>query len=270
LRRLAAVYRPDIAIGWMSRAAAKFPRGPYVLVGRLGGYYELNYFRRCDHLICNTRDLVRYCVDGGWSAERIHYLPNYVEPRPMPAQARAALATPDGAPLLVALGRLHRNKAFDVLLAALARLPNVWLWLAGEGPERAALAAQARELGIASRVRFLGWREDREALYGAADLCIVPSRAEPFGNVILDAWAAGLALVAAASSGPAAYIRDGENGLLVPTDDPAALAAAIGRLIAAPDLRERLIAGGRAAWQAEFTEPAVVAHWLEFFRRVRR
>ena len=84
-------------------------------------------------------------------------------------------------------------------------------------------------------MRFLGWRTDRGALLRAADICVLPSRWEPFGTVMLEAWAAGTPLVAAASQGPAALIEDGGNGLLVPVDDVAALAAAV----APPDRRSR-------------------------------
>ena len=87
----------------------------------------------------------------------------------------------------------------------------------------------------------------------AADICVLPSRWEPFGTVMLEAWAAGTPLVAAASQGPAALIEDGGNGLLVPIDDAPALAAAIGRLIADPALEARLIERGRADYQTRTT-----------------
>jgi glycosyltransferase involved in cell wall biosynthesis len=268
LARLAAAYRPAVAVAWMSRAAAVLPAGPFVRVGRLGGYYDLKYYSRCDHLVCNTRDIARYCRDGGWPQDRVHYLPNFVAPRRLAPADRAAFTTPTDTPLLLAMGRLHRNKAFDVLLAAVAALPGVWLWIAGEGEEQAALTALAGRLGVADRVRFLGWRDDREALLAAADVCVVPSRVEPFGNVILDAWSAGKPLVAADAAGPAAYIEPDVNGLLTPIDDSAALAAAIQRLLRDASLSRRLAAGGTAAWQKDFSETAAVRNWRNFFATV--
>src|SRR5690606_28632923 len=139
--------------------------------------------------------------------------------------------TPEDAPLLLTLGRLHPSKAQDVALAALARLPGAFLWIAGAGPLEAALKAQAHALGVHERVRFLGWRDDPSALYAAADICLFPSRYEPLGNVVIQAWAHGLPVIAAASQGPAALIAEGEDGLLVPIDDADALAAATRRLI---------------------------------------
>ena len=81
----------------------------------------------------------------------------------MPPLRRADFDTPDDVPLILALGRLHPVKGFDVLLRALVDVPNAYLWLAGEGPLKDGLQRQMRELGLESRVRFLGWRTDASA-----------------------------------------------------------------------------------------------------------
>ena len=73
-----AAWRPDIVLTWMSRATRLCPRGDFVHVARLGGYYDLKYYRRCDHLIGNTRAIVDYAIAEGWPRERISYLPNFV------------------------------------------------------------------------------------------------------------------------------------------------------------------------------------------------
>jgi glycosyltransferase involved in cell wall biosynthesis len=267
-RRAVADYRPAIVLTWMSRASRLCPRGEFVHVARLGGYYDLKYYRGCDHLVGNTRDIVANIVAQGWPADRAHYLPNFVDAIPAAPVPRAAHATPAGAPLALALGRLHESKAFDVLLTAVALVPELHLWLAGSGDLAAALERRAQALGIADRVRFLGWREDVAALLAAADMVVVPSRHEPLGNVVIEAWAAGRPVIAAASVGPGALITDGENGLLVPVDDPSALAAALARAAADGELRRRLAAAGHAAYAAEFTERAVVARYRDFFAGV--
>jgi glycosyltransferase involved in cell wall biosynthesis len=269
-RRAVAEFRPQVVLTWMSRATEACPRGDFVHVARLGGYYDLRYYRRCHHLIANTRDIVAYLERKGWPAERTHYLPNFVVSEKAAPLSRAALSTPDDAPLALALGRLHANKAFDVLLDALARLPRLHLWLAGEGERRASLERQAARLGLGERLRFLGWRDDVAALLAAADLLVCPSRHEPLGNVILEAWAAGVPVVAAASEGPSALIADESSGLLVPVDDAAALAHAMDRVATDKALRSRLVAGGRAAHEAEFGEARVVALYRDFFKKVAR
>lgn len=273
LARAIGDFRPDVVMTWMSRATslcpAADPARPFVHVGRLGGYYDLKYYRRCDHLVGNTEDIVERIVASGWPRARAHYLPNFVDAAPaVQAVPRAAFDTPDEATVLLALGRLHVNKGFDVLLRAVAALPDAVLWLAGAGPEEAALKRLARELGVAERVRFLGWRDDVAALFAAADLFVCPSRHEPLGNVVIEAWAHGVPVVAAAAQGPAALVRGGVSGLLVPVDDAPALAAAIGRALADAHLRRALVAAGRHAYEADFTEAAVVARYRAFFDRI--
>src|SRR5262249_5192578 len=153
----------------------------------------------------------------------------------------------------LALSRLHDKKGLDILLRALVELPQCVAWLAGDGPREPHLKALAVELGVAERVRWLGWRGDPGALLRAAAIFVLPSRWGPFGTVMLEAWAAAPPLVAAASQGPSQLIRDGGNGLLVPLENAPALAAAIRQLMAAPALKARLIAEGLADYQKGFT-----------------
>ncbi|MGB1548162.1 MAG: glycosyltransferase [Alphaproteobacteria bacterium] len=269
LRREAVRFGADIVLSWMNRASIRCPRGPYVHAARLGGYYDLKYYKTCDWLIGITPDIVEHMVKHGWPRERAIYLPNFATPERAPPVARASLATPEDAPLLFSLGRMHPAKGFDVLLEALVKIPNAYLWLAGEGPSKAELEELAERLGVAPRVRFLGWREDKAALFAAADIAIFPSRYEPFGTVTLEAWAYETPLVAAASAGPAGVITDEKDALLVPTEDADALASALNRLIGDADLRSRLVANGKATFEANFTEAAVVRRYFDFFERIK-
>ena len=255
-RRLRA-FRPPLVMTWMSRAAAMTPRGDWVLAGRLGGYYDLRRFRRCDHLAANTRGLVAWISGQGWPAGRVHHLPNFSPD--LAGVAPAAL--PTAAPVVLALGRLHRNKAFDVLVRALPHLPGVHAAIAGDGPERAALLSLAASEGVADRLHLLGWRNDQAALLAAATVLACPSRQEPLGNVVLEAFSAGTPVVAAAVAGPAELIRPGETGLLVPPEDPAALAAALGAVIEDRALARRLAAAARLVFEAEHAEAPVLARW---------
>jgi len=268
LKHIIAQTRPRIVLTWMNRATKFCSRGDFVHVARLGGYYDLRYYRHCDHLIGNTRALTEWIVAQGWPESRVHYLPNFADAMMAQPLSRASLATPECAPLALALGRLHPNKGFDVLLKAVARVKTLHLWFAGEGPLEAALKQQAAALGIADRVRFLGWRGDVPALLATCDTLVCPSRIEPLGNTIVEAWAAGKPVIAAASSGPAELIEDGKNGLLVPIDDADALAAAIEKLADDKSLAGALAASGHAAYEAQFTEARVVAAYRDFFKKV--
>lgn len=264
--RLAAAlraFRPQVVVAWMNRAA-RFCRAAsrgagWALVGRLGGRYDLRYYRGCDLLAANTRGLCDWIASRGWPRERLAEVPNFA--------ADLAGAEPAALPFprpLLAMGRLHPNKDFPTLLRALARLPDARLALAGEGPQRAALAALARGLGIAERVAFLGWRRDVGALLAASEMLVVPSRIEPLGNVVLEGFSAARPVVAAAADGPRELIADGVNGLLVPIGDDAALAAAIAGLRADPARAAALAAAGRAAFEAHHAEAPVLAAWARF------
>ncbi len=268
LKREIASFKPDIVLTWMNRATAMCPAGDFVHAARLGGYYDLKYYRACDHLIGNTQDIADYLVKEGWPQEKAHYLPNFVSAEPAAPLARQKYYTPDSVPLLLAMGRLHENKAFDVMLEALSRTPNAYLWIAGEGPLRGELEKMAEDLAVKPRVRFLGWRDDIAALLATCDIFVCPSRHEPLGNVVLEAWAHGRPVVAADSYGPGTLIDHLESGVLVPTDDPAMLSKALRMVIDDADLRERITQRGHEVYMTHFTEDSVVAKYLEFFREV--
>lgn len=270
LRRHLATVRPTIVQTWMSRATQFCPSGDFLHVGWLGGYYKPATFRRCDHAVAVTSDIVQHLRAGGLPAGRTHYIPTFAVHREVPPVPRASLQTPDGVPLLLALGRLHPKKGFDVLLKALAQVERAWLWLAGEGELRAELEALAMSAGVADRVRFLGWRTDREALLAACDVCVMPSRYEPFGTVMIEAWAANRPLVVAAAAGPKGLVRDGVDALLVPIDDVGALADALRRTVTDRGLASTLAQNGHRAYVERFTEQAVVRQYLHFYESIGR
>jgi glycosyltransferase involved in cell wall biosynthesis len=268
IRALAASLPARILLQWMNRAGRVTPRkGPWTRIGRLGGYYDLKYYKGADFLVANTRDIEAYIRRKGWPGDRVAYVPNFATPGPSPAQDRALLDTPAEAPLLLGMGRLHKVKAHDVSLRALSLFPEAYLWIAGAGRLEHALKRLAADLGVSHRVRFLGWRSDASALYRAADVCLFPSRYEPLGNTVIQAWAHGCPIVAAASQGPGVLITHDVDGLLVPVEDAAALAAGARRLFEDHSLKRRLVEAGLARISSEFAQPAVVARWRELFRQ---
>lgn len=262
-------FHPEIAMTWMSRASAHAPRGPWVLIGRMGGYYDPKYFRACEHIAGNTHGIVDWLRARGVAENRTHYLPNFVEDFGAVAPAdRAALGIPQGAPMLLGLGRLHRDKGFDIALKSLARLPGAHLAIAGSGPEEAALKALAGELGVAERAHFLGWRRDAGALLAACDIFLCSSRGEPLGNMVLEAWAARRPVVALAALGPSELIAQDETGIVTPLEDAEALAAALARVLADRDFGRRLATAGRARYERDFTRAPVLAAWRRLFEQL--
>jgi len=261
---------PDIVMTWMKRASGLCPSGRFVQIGRLGGFYDLKYYRRCGHLVGNTRGIVDHITAQGWPAKRAHMISNFVDTSFAVPMARAELDTPDDVPLMVALGRLHPNKAFDVLIEAMVDVPEAWLWLAGNGPLDLHLKHHAADRGVENRIRFLGWRDDTAALLEAADLLVCPSRHEPLGNVILEAWARRVPVVAAASQGPSELIIDGDTGLLADVDDAYGLARRIRDALADREGMAAMAERGLAAYEARFSQTAIVAQFRDLFEQVLR
>ncbi len=261
-------FRPTVRQFWMARAASYAPTDGIPNIGWFGGYYDLKYYRNCPYRIGVTTDIADHIVAAGGDPAHtvaIHTFADLVSAMPVD---RSVLDTPPDRPVLLALARLHWKKGLDTLIRALIEVPAAVLWIAGDGPLRARLTRLAQRCEVADRVRFLGWRTDRAALLAACDICVFPSRYEPFGTVMPEAWASGVPLVAAAAQGPRAYVEPERNGLLVPTDDPAALAAAINRVLNDGELRARLIAGGHATYAEKFTKRVMVNDYLAFYRHV--
>ena len=270
-----AAFKPDIVMSWMNRATSFVPKADrvtrhrdFIHVGRLGGYYGMKYYRECDHLIGNTRDVVDHIIRSGWPAGRAHQLPNFADEANAPTVPRASLATPEGAPLFLALGRLHDNKGFDLLLNAMVLLPTAYLWLAGDGPLRRELESQAARLKLGERVRFLGWRQDVAGLLAAADALVCPSRHEPLGNVVIEAWVHATPVIATAAQGPVQLIENGVSGLLVPLEDTGALAEAMATVAVDKAMAANLARGGLASYLKQFTREAVVAQYRAFFDKI--
>lgn len=272
--RLALVlrrFRPDVVIGWMNRANRHIPDGPYVRIGRPGGYYSLKYYKGVDHIAYTTQGLVDWAVAQGWPRERARRVPNFVDdPGEVTPVPRAELGVPEGVPLAITMGRLHQNKNFPMLLQAVARVPALHLLLAGKGPEEEKIKALIAELKLGERVHMLGWREDGAALRATADMSIVPSDHEPFGNVVPEAWASRVPLITTDAQGPAEIVRDGSDALLVPRGDVAAMTEAIRRLMSEQGLARALAEAGRRRFEEEYSERAVVAQWNAFLHEVTR
>ncbi len=169
-----------------------------------------------------------------------------------------------------AIGRFVRKKGFDLLLRAYVELaerhPDVSLVIGGDGPDRSAAESLASELGIASRVTFAG-RLDRPAVLAAmssAEIFIMPSRVEPFGIVILEAWRSGTAVVATSRGGPREFIRDGLDGVLVDPFDTHALAFSIDRLLANRNERIAIADAGHQRVE-EFTWSVITADYRAIY-----
>ena len=216
--------------------------------------------RRARCIVVPSAYLRQIAIGWGLDPSRVDVVPNpapELPEHPTRDEARATLGI-DGFALGVA-GRLTAQKALGDTLEALARVPDVALLVLGDGPERAELERRAGELGLADRVRFLGagTRDDVIALFRAVDAALLTSAWENLPHTLLEALAAGTPVIATAVGGIPEVVRDGENGLLVPPRDIAAIASAIDRLVHDDALRASLAAAAAPSVE-ELAEPRIL------------
>lgn len=285
LTRLIRARRPDVVQTYMGRATrlTRLPAGSTALhVARLGGYYRIDgYYRHAHAWVGNTRDICDYLVKQGLPRERVFHIGNFVpQPRRVGADElqalRSRLQLPQNAFVVFALGRMVVKKGFEDLLQAFARLePQVdgrplVLLIAGDGGQRQALVQITQMLGLAGRVHWAGWQNDTTPFFALGDVFVCPSRHEPLGNVILEAWQHRLPVLSTRNEGARELVRDGENALLAPLNDPAGLADAMQRMLALSQAeRDRLAEAGHATVQREHREDAVVAAYLALYDKLR-
>jgi glycosyltransferase involved in cell wall biosynthesis len=260
--------KPDLIHAWMRRAASYVPKTSIPTIGWFGGYYKVRHFQHCDYFLAVTDDIIAHIRAHGIAPAQSQRIPTFSSVEVMPPIDRAALDTPYEKKVLLTLSRLHPKKGLDILLRALVHLPDCVVWFAGDGPLETDLKNLATKLGVKDRVRFLGWRNDRGGLLRAADICVLPSRYEPFGTVIIEAWQSNVPLVAAMSAGPKGHIRHEENGLLVPIDDVDALTTALRRVLDDRVLRQNMVLAGQVEYLKKYTEEAVTEQMLIFYRGI--
>jgi glycosyltransferase involved in cell wall biosynthesis len=168
------------------------------------------------------------------------------------------------------IGRLHRQKGFDVLIEAIARIPDAHLLLVGDGPEKEALHAQADELGVAGRVTITGWVEGATDWMTAMDVVAMPSRFEGLPLVLLEAMASGKAVVGTTAGSMGDALLHERTGLVVPMDDELALAEALERLREDPALRQRLGAEAAELARERFSLSAMVGGYEDLYAELMR
>jgi glycosyltransferase involved in cell wall biosynthesis len=165
-------------------------------------------------------------------------------------------------------GRLDDEKGIDILIRALADLPGVTTVLVGDGPKRAQLEALAEECGVADRVVFAGWQDTPQAILQGTDIFVLPSRIEAFPLSVLEAMLLELPVVASDVGSVSELVLSEETGVLVPSEDPIALARAVTDLLADPARRRQLGRRGREIVLERFTPQAMAREFESLYRRI--
>ena len=244
----------------------RFRTGPFRHVERL-------VTRRASRVIAITHALARFTVDRvGLPAEKVEVIYYGLDEPPRAWGENPPTPLPHGAPrVLLAVCRLAEQKGVDVAVRALAAVrrehPEAVLVVLGEGSERAALERLAADLDVAEAVFLPGRAGDVAKWLRRAELLVHPVRWEGFGLALLEAMLAELPVVASAVSSVPEIVVGGETGLLVPPNDPTALAAAIARLLSDSELAERLGSAGRARARSEFSVERMARQTLAVYER---
>jgi glycosyltransferase involved in cell wall biosynthesis len=246
-----------VVAAWLARVPAIVGTAQLYLApaGRQQPRPTLWLFRRIIAVSQEVR--ARYAEDLRVPARKLVIVRNAIR---VPAPGRTAdpalrAALVRGRPDYVVLtpARLHQQKGHAYLLAAAAQIPDATFIFAGDGPLRAELEARARDLGVANRCVFLGYRSDVPDLLAVADLLVLPSLFEGLPVSVLEAMAAERPVVATGIGGTDEAVTHELTGLLVPPRDPTALASAIRRIRSDPALARRLAAAGRERVEREFS-----------------
>lgn len=278
IRRVIARVRPDVLVSFLSEVniLATFAcagSGTPVLVServdprshgmtRLRERLRWMAYRRAAGLVVQTRAVAAWISSAHAGLPQVSVIPNPV----LPPSAAVAREHGNARPYLFAAGRLTWQKGFDVLIRALALLVSqgvdLDLVIAGEGwGEERALLELAVELGVSARVRLVGRVEDVSSWLADAFAFVLSSRYEGFPNVLLEALACGTATIATdCPSGPREILEDGRLGMLVPCEDPAAIAAAVMTLRTDAVLHMRLREMGPSVLE-RFGLDAITAKW---------
>lgn len=229
-------------------------------------YYpiEKHLSRYCDYIVTINKedyhrakafhcDNVRYIPSVGVDINRIREL------KVDKAEKKAEIGVPSDKILILSAGELIERKNHEVIIRALAKInnPNIYYALAGKGPLKDYLANLASDLGVADRVRFLGFRTDVFELYHAADISVFPSKIEGLGLAGVEAMAAGVPLVSSNVHGILDYVIDEKTGFAIDPKDVDGYAAAIRKLAEDPALRESMRADCLKA-----VEPFEISHAL--------
>ncbi len=234
-----------------------------------------------DHVLPVSQFLARRAHHLGASDSQISTVSNATNPDvfyPDPAPSLRSELDAEGRPIVLTAGRMVPKKGFDTALRALGHVrhevPNVLLLLAGTGPEESSLKQLAQELDLEAHVRFLGdlSQDQLRRHYTLADVFMmvgreVPNDVEGFGLVYLEANACGTPVVGARTGGVPDAVRDGETGLLVPPEDPAAAAEALTRLLTTPEFAQRLGQQGQERIQKEANWDRVADQIYTLLRR---
>jgi glycosyltransferase involved in cell wall biosynthesis len=261
-------FKPDIVLSWMNRASRLLPNSRKyncINIGRMGGYYKIKNYVNCDYIITNTIDLRNFVINKGWDSEKVEFIPNFVN-----ENTNKKLEIKSDKKILLCLGRFHKNKGIDILLKAMTYISEFKLWIVGSGEEKQLYDEIVSRYNIKSKVDFFEWTDDISQFLNSANILICPSRHEPFGNVIVEAWAHRVPVIVSDTGGPKLLVKNAVNGLKFEKEDMFDLLKQIKLVESNSKLRKKIISNGYNEFKKRFSEDLIIKKYLNFFYKVSK
>ncbi len=243
LKHIVVKEQPNIIIAHGNRAChiAKKAASHVPVVG-ICHNYSFDYIKNCDYIISVTNDMAKILIDRGYISANIFHIPNMINTE---VKREGSIAKP---PVILTIGtiaRLDKIKGVEVLITALHILKQEGITLkakiAGDGKERQNIQALIRRYNLESEIEMLGWITDKSSFYNSIDVLCMPSLVEPFGLVILEAFAYGKPIIMSNLPGPTEIARADIEALTFAAGDAASLASTLKKLLKNTDLAKLLV-----------------------------
>ncbi len=259
-------FKPNVVLTWMNRASRLLPDSEKfntINIGRLGGYYKIKNYVNCNYLITNTPDLKDFIIKTGWDPSKVEFIPNFVN-----ENSKNKLEKNTEKKIIICLGRFHKNKGIDIMLKAMTYITEFDLWIVGSGEEKELYDEIILKYKLKEKVFFYEWTDDISKFLNVSDLLICPSRHEPFGNVIVEAWAHKIPVIVSDTGGPKVMVKHKINGLKFKNEDMFDLLKHIKLLFSKPNLRKKIIKNGFYEFKKNYSEDLIIKKYINFFYKV--
>ena len=267
IEKIIREYKPNILLSWMNRASSVIPNikiNNEITVGRLGGYYKIKNYIKCDYLITNTSDLKKYVISKGWDTNKVEFIPNFVSQNKI--DKTKSKINKDR--IILCMGRFHPNKAIDILIKAMPFLPQFRLFIVGEGELKSQYEILIKKFDLMSRVKILKWSDNISEFLNKCSILVCPSRHEPFGNIVIEGWAHKIPVVVSDVGGPGRIVKHKTTGIKFEKDNTFDLVSKIKNLNSDKKLKRKIVMNAYNVYKKNYSEEVIVSNYLSFFRRI--
>ena len=267
IEKIIREYKPNILLSWMNRASSLIPNikiNNEITVGRLGGYYKIKNYTKCDYLITNTSDLKKYVISKGWDTNKVEFIPNFVSQNKI--DKTKSKINKDR--IILCMGRFHPNKAIDILIKAMPFLPKFRLFIVGEGELKSQYEILIKKFDLMSRVKILEWSDNISEFLNQCSILVCPSRHEPFGNIVIEGWAHKIPVVVSDVGGPGRIVKHKTTGIKFEKDNTFDLVSKIKNLNSDKKLKRKIVMNAYNVYKKSYSEEVIVSRYLSFFRRI--